>query len=310
MNKVAIVFPGQGSQYAGMGKDFYDNFKESKDIFDRANKALGFDIKKLCFEGPEEDLSITKITQPALLTTSIAMYKAVEEKISGYEIVMGGLSLGEYTALTAAGAMDFETAVNLVHKRGNYMQSAVPIGKGGMLALIGCNEDDVVRFCRDVSDEYGILEPANFNCPSQIVVGGDADAIEKASSIISKYNIKRAIKLQVSAPFHTSMLKSAGDRLREDLQQIKYNAPVHSVISNVDEKYYSGIDEIASKLEKQVYNTVRWEGCVKKMINDGVTTFVEIGPGKTLTSFIKKIDKGINVINIEKIQDLESLANI
>lgn len=310
MNKIAIVFPGQGSQYAGMGKDFYDNFKESKDIFDRANKALGFDIKKLCFEGPEEDLSITKITQPALLTTSIAMYSAVKEKFSGYEIMMGGLSLGEYTALTAAGAMDFETSVNLVHKRGNYMQSAVPVGKGGMLALIGCNEDDAVRFCKDVSEEHGILEPANFNCPSQIVVGGDIDAIEKASSIISKYNIKRAIKLQVSAPFHTSMLKSAGDKLREDLQQIKFNVPAHNVISNVDEKYYSNTDEIAHKLEKQVYNTVKWEGCVRKMINDGVTTFVEIGPGKTLASFIKKIDKGVNIINIENISDLESLSNI
>jgi len=214
MNKTAFVFPGQGAQYAGMGKDFYDNFKESREIFHRANEALGFDITKLCFEGPDEDLSITKITQPALLTVCMAIYEALKKIDTA--LVMGGLSLGEYSALTAAGAMDFETAVRLVYKRGTYMQDAVPLGEGGMVALLGCRDEDAIAFCRDVTARYGLLEPANFNCPGQIVAGGKLTAIDKALDLAPRFSIKRAVKLPVSAPFHTSMLKPAGDRLKEE----------------------------------------------------------------------------------------------
>ncbi len=305
MNKTAFVFPGQGAQYAGMGKDFYDNFKESRLIFERANEALGFDITKLCFEGPDEELSITKITQPALLTVCLAMYEVLK-KAQNTPLIMGGLSLGEYSALTAAGAMDFETAVKLVYKRGNYMQNAVPVGEGGMLALMGCTEEDAISFCQDITNRFGLLEPANFNCPGQIVAGGKSLAIESALSNASQFNIKRAVKLQVSAPFHTSMLKPAGDRLKEDLINIKFKKPDKSVIANVDSSYYETNETIADKLEKQVYNPVRWEACVRKMIADGVNTFVEIGPGKTLTGFIKKIDKNVKSINIENIQGLNS----
>lgn len=304
MNKTAFVFPGQGAQYAGMGKDFYDNFKESREIFHRANEALGFDITKLCFEGPNEELSITKITQPALLTVCLAIYEVLKKRADD-SVVMGGLSLGEYSALTAAGAMDFETAVQLVYKRGNYMQNTVPLGEGGMLALLGCTDEEAIAFCKDITLKYGLLEPANFNYPGQIVAGGKSVAIDNAIDKAPRFNIKKAVKLQVSAPFHTSMLKPAGDKLKEDLAKIIFKKPVTNVISNVDSVYYEK-SKIAEKLEKQVYNPVRWEACVRKMIADGVNTFVEIGPGKTLSGFIKRIDKNVESINIENVQGLNT----
>ena len=186
------------------------------------------------------------------------------------------------------------------------MQNTVPVGEGGMLALLGCTDDDAIAFCESITNSYGLLEPANFNCPGQIVVGGKSSAIDNALDKASEFNIKRAIKLQVSAPFHTSMLKPAGDRLKEDLNNIKFKNPDNIVISNVDSTYYQTNQTIADKLEKQVYNPVRWEACVRKMIADGVNTFVEIGPGKTLSGFIKKIDKNVKSINIENIQGLNS----
>ncbi|MDD2494818.1 MAG: ACP S-malonyltransferase [Tissierellia bacterium] len=310
MSKTAFVFPGQGAQYAGMGKDFYDNFIESREIFERANEVLGFDITKLCFEGPYEKLSETKITQPAILTVCMAIFEVIKKNKHNKPIVMGGLSLGEYSALTASDALDFETAVKLVYKRGNYMQNAVPIGEGGMAALMGCSEEDAICLCEHVTNNCDLLEPANFNCPGQIVVGGKLSAVDYAIKEASNFNIKRSVKLQVSAPFHTSMLKPAGDRLKQDLIKITFKKPSCNVISNVDTNYYESENEIANKLEKQVYNPVKWEACVRKMIADGVDTFIEIGPGKSLCGFIKKIDKSVNFMNIEDLNSLEKVMNL
>ena len=190
------------------------------------------------------------------------------------------------------------------------MQNAVPVGEGGMLALLGCTDSDAIAFCKDITDKYGLLEPANFNCPGQIVAGGKNNAIDNAINKAKDFNIKRAVKLQVSAPFHTSMLKPAGDKLKEDLNKIQFNMPLNKVVSNVDAEYYEVSEVIPEKLKKQVYNPVRWEANVRRMIADGVDTFVEIGPGKTLSGFIKKIDKNVKAINIENILGLKAYLQL
>ncbi|NBI06860.1 ACP S-malonyltransferase [Senegalia massiliensis] len=307
--KTAFVFPGQGSQYVGMGKDFYDNFEVAKEVFDMANEELDFDIIELCFNGPMEELSLTEITQPAILTTSYAILKVLEQKGLKADVT-AGLSLGEYNALLYARAIGFSDTVKLVQKRGKYMQETVPEGEGKMAALIGMSISDTEKLINDLKDE-GIIEAANYNCPGQIVITGEKDTIEKAVKMAKKYGAKKAVLLPVSAPFHSSLLKPAGEKLEKDLEKVSVESPEVDVISNVTADYVED-NNIKDLLVKQVYKSVYWEQSIEKMLNDGVTNFIEIGPGKSLSAFIKKTAKmkkiKVNIKNISKMADLDNLV--
>ncbi len=312
MGKIGFLFSGQGSQYIGMGKDLIEKYKSSKDIFDEADEALDMDLTKMVTEGNQEELNQTENTQPAVLTTSMAALRAAEEKGLKPDVV-AGLSLGEYTALVAAGALAFAVAVKLVKKRGRYMQEAVPEGKGTMAAIIGLDEEKVQEAV-DEAKEYGIVECANFNCPGQIVIGGEIKAVERASILAKEKGAKLVAPLKVSAPFHTSMLKPAADRLAEELKHIDFKELNIPLVSNVFADYIGHKDHIKDILKNQVMKPVQWERSIQRMVNDGVDTFVEIGPGKTLTGFIKKIGKKENVklriVNIEDVKSLEKAVEM
>lgn len=303
MGKIAFVFSGQGAQYVGMGKELADQYKVAQSVFERADKALEEDVQALCFNGPEEDLNRTENTQPAILTTSIAILEILKEKGLKAD-VYAGLSLGEYTAHVAAGTLDFEDAVRLVKKRGRYMQEAVPEGKGTMAAIIGLEEDIVAEIIEKASKD-GIIEGANYNCPGQIVVGGEIDAVQKSIKLAEEAGAKMAVQLKVSAPFHTSMLKPAADRLSKALESIELKDDAMPVISNVNADYVDSKDSVKTLLIDQVKSSVLWEASVRKMIEDGVDTFIEIGPGKVLSGFIKKINRKLNIYNVENIKSLE-----
>ncbi|MGB9779262.1 ACP S-malonyltransferase [Caldanaerobacter sp.] len=294
--KVAFIYPGQGAQYAGMGKEMYEKYEEAREIFERADEALGFKISKLCFEGPEEELMKTENTQPAILTVSVAITKVLLKKGIRADVT-AGLSLGEYSSLVLAEALEFEDAVKLVKKRGKYMQEVVPEGVGTMAAILGLPNEEVEEICR-IASEFGVVEPANYNCPGQLVISGETKAVEKAVELAKERGAKKSVVLAVSAPFHSSMLKKAGELLAEELKKINIKTPKIPVISNVTANYVEK-DEIKELLIKQVSHPVLWEQSVRKMIEDGVDIFIEIGPGKTLTSFVKKIDKKKNALNVE-----------
>jgi [acyl-carrier-protein] S-malonyltransferase len=302
MSKVAFIFAGQGAQYAGMGKELADNIEASKKVFEEADKALGFEISKLCFEGPKENLDKTENTQPAVLTTSIAALKALEEKGIKPDFT-AGLSLGEYSALVCSGVLNFSDAVKLVRKRGRFMQEAVPEGVGTMAAILGLASEDVREICRE-SSSLGIVEPANFNCPGQIVIGGEIEAV-KAASEKAKEKGAKVMPLSVSAPFHTSMLKPAADKLEEELKNIELGSVKTPIITNVTADYVGSKEEVKELLKKQVMSSVLWENTIKRMLDDGVDTFIELGPGKVLSGFVKKIDRKVKVVNIEDIKSLE-----
>ncbi|MDI3478285.1 MAG: [acyl-carrier-protein] S-malonyltransferase [Thermoanaerobacterium sp.] len=304
--KIAFIYPGQGAQYAGMGKEIYDNFSEAKEVFEEANDSLGYDIAKLCFEGPDEELMKTENTQPAILTVSIALTKVLSNKGIKADVT-AGLSLGEYSALVYSGALSFKDAVRLVKKRGEYMQNAVPIGIGGMAAIIGLDNETVENICYDVKD-VGIVEPANYNCPGQLSIAGEIKALEKAVELAKVKGAKKAVMLPVSAPFHCSMLKEAGIKLEGDLKQIyTYDMSV-PVITNVTADYLK-MDEVKKMLVRQVSSPVLWEQSIRRMIEDEVDTFIEIGPGKTLTGFMKRIDKGKKALNFEDMGTLVKLLS-
>jgi [acyl-carrier-protein] S-malonyltransferase len=304
MGKLAFLFPGQGAQYVGMGKDIAEKYESACAIYKEASEALGFDIEKMIFEGSEEDLKITENTQPAILTTSIACMQPLLE-MGVKPDVTAGLSIGEYSSFVLAEAFSFKDAVRLVKKRGKYMQEAVPLGVGTMAAIIGLNANDVVDACKEAS-AVGIVEPANFNCPGQIVIAGEIKAVEKAIEICNAKGARKAIVLQVSAPFHCSMLTPASLKLESELKNIEVNDLSIPVVSNVTAQYVTSKNLVKELLTKQVSSPVLWEDSVRTMINDGVNTFVEIGPGKALTGFIKRISKEVKVYNIENLETLEN----
>ena len=303
--KIAFLFSGQGAQAIGMGKELCENFPEADAVFNSATDALGFDIKDMIFNGDSDTLMITENTQPAILTMSVAALKVVET-LGIKPDVVAGLSLGEYTAHVAAGSMNFEDAVKLVKKRGKYMQEEVPVGVGGMAAIIGLDEGAVREVC-EIASQKGIAEPANFNCPGQITVAGEKEAVEYACEIAKEKGAKRAMMLAVSAPFHCSMLKGAGEKLAKELENVQVGEISVPLITNVTGDYVKSGSEIKDLLIRQVSSSVMFEASLKRMLDDGVDTFIEIGPGKALSGFVKKITKDVNIYNVEDMASLEKL---
>ena len=304
--KIAFIFSGQGSQYIGMGKELYDNILVSREILDKSKKLLDFDIKELMFNGNKEVLDITENTQPAILIMSIMAMKALEEK--GIKLnVVSGLSLGEYSALIASKALSFEEAIPLIRKRGKLMQEAVPIGIGSMVAIMGLPLDKV-NFAINKAKDIGVVEISIYNTNNQIVIGGEKLAVERAKEICLEIGAKRAIELKVSGPFHTSLLENASIKLREELNKIEFSKPEIKIISNVTADTIENKDEIKDILCKQIKSSVRWSESVDKMLNMGVDTFIELGPSRVLSGFIKEIsrEKGLK-INIFNVEDIKSL---
>lgn len=303
MGKLAFVFAGQGAQKVGMGKELADNFECAARVFDEATEALGFDVAEMIFNGDDETLMITENTQPTVVTMSVAALRVLEEKGIKPDVV-AGLSLGEYTAHIASGSLDFDDAVRLVKKRGKYMQEEVPVGIGAMAAIIALSAEDVNACCEEAS-KIGVCSPANFNCPGQIVVSGEVEAVDKCCEIAKEKGAKRAMKLPVSAPFHCSMLIGAGEKLAKELENVEVNDMNIPVITNVTADYVNSKEDIKPYLIKQVSSSVLWEDTIRKMIADGVDTFVEVGPGKALSGFIKKVDKDVKIFNVEDMASLE-----
>ena len=297
MGKRAFLFPGQGAQYIGMAKEFYEQLPECKLVFDAAQKASGLDVAALCFE-ENDKINITEYTQICMLTAEAAILTALESR--GYRAnVTAGLSLGEYGALLAAKVLTMEDAFALVRKRGIYMQEAVPTG-GAMAAVLGLDAGAIEQACEETE---GIASIANYNCPGQIVITGESEAVAKAGEACSKAGAKRVVPLKVSGPFHSRMLEGAGEKLAKELEQVTVSMPQIPYLSNVTADYVTDSEPVKALLERQVSSSVRWQQSVERMIADGVEEFVEIGPGKTLSGFMRKINRDVNVSNIDTMDD-------
>lgn len=302
MSRIAFIFPGQGAQYVGMGKDFYEQVSCSKEVFDLAGEVTGLDMKKLCFE-PNEEINITEYTQIAMVAAETAMLRALEEQGIVPE-VNAGLSLGEYTALIASGALDEKDAFKLVRKRGIYMQEAVPSG-GAMTAVIGLDGETIARVCEKTEGQVSV---ANYNCPGQTVITGEESAVAAAAEMLKASGARRCVPLTVSGPFHSPMLKSAGEKLWEAMKEIEIQDIRIPYVANVTAEYVSKKEDVKLLLKEQVASSVKWQQSVEKMISDGIDTFIEIGPGRTLNGFLRKIDKNARGFNIEKAEDIKKVA--
>ena len=310
MKKIACVFPGQGSQYVGMAKDFYHNHSCAKGIFQCANKVLGYDIAKLCFEGPIENLSATENCQPAILTASIACLAVLNKFLKGDSVsFVAGHSLGEYSALVASNALDLESALLLVKKRGLFIQEASKQHPGIMAAIIGLDTKQVKNICK-ISSKYGVIQIANYNCPGQIVVSGQYKAIDKAIEEATAAGVRKVIKLAVSGPFHSCLMQSAEKKLYDELQELNIKNANIPLYANVSAKPITQPSNIKEALSRQVTGSVLWEDSIKNMISAGIRTFIEVGPRRVLSGLISRIDKRVQVLNVNDEQSLNKTKNI
>jgi len=305
MPKIAVLFPGQGAQYAGTGRDFYDTFSAARAVFDQAASVLGDTLLDTIFNGPEEALQKTETTQPAILTTSIAVYRVLEDLGCRADGV-AGLSLGEYSALVAAGALSLPEALPLVQKRGRYMQEAVPLGQGSMAAVMGLSKDQIEAVCREASAE-GVVAPANYNCPGQVVISGGKEAVQYALTLAREAGAKKMVELKVSAPFHCALLEPVEQRLADELDKVNLRSPRIPVVFNVSAAYESDPARIKENLVKQVSRPVLWEQSMRLLCAAGYDTFIDVGPGSTLTKLMKRIEPSVYTAAVEDSGSLDKV---